>query len=318
MVTTTEDTAVLDFTGADEINVLPDPIPAVVDKSFTLKDFTDCLKETDPDEDTAAEELTDICLRWHGSFSAVSKKMALLAWRTGRVLNLIRAKTPHGEWGQYCTDKLGCDQEWGISKTTIWRFQKLAQRLTCPDERMTLMQAYRKAGIVENGSKSYESVAGTLDELAERVKMLTAKLKAVNTTRCKSYAYLEKDEIDDEAMKILFSSEINLNHALKEMSRHIDYCPEDLYSRFPDYNTMIWAYVLNDGKYGAERFDLDCIPTCICHSDDNRQKVKEWKSIDREEQARRLAGEQMERRRRSIERVQEIKENRSESSWPNW
>ena len=317
MVTETEDTAVLDFTGADEINVPPDPIPAVVDKSFTMKDFTECLKETDPDEDTALEELTDICLRWHGSFSAVSKKMALLAWRTGRVLNLIREKTPHGEWGNFCKDKLGCDGQWGISKTTIWRFQKLAQRLPCPDEKMTLMQAYRKAAIVESGSKSYENVAGTLGELTERVKMLTSKLKSVNTTRGHSYDYLEKDEIDEEAMRILHREEMQLNGALKELAGHINYRPDDLYRRYPEYNGMLWIDALNGGKYGVERIDFDCLPDCIC-PDDKREDLKARQAEALAERARRLAGEQMERRRMSIERAREIKEQRGESSWPNW
>jgi len=250
--------------GAGNPNTDP---PEITTISFTLKDLEDCLKDSVLGDEVTLDTIADMTLKWYTVVQQISKKTALLAWRTGGLLNRAKEMVEHGEWQTYCKDKLGMGKRWGLSETTIWRWRTLATRLVKGQvASLTLTEAYLKSGILQPKDRSWEAVSYRFEMLTEQALVIKKKIESLQRQREEEYQTLVDDEMDEDALSHLFTHELKLNHALKVIVDAIDYCPVTLVNKYEEHQQFLCRDYFKKSWEGLEwthHIDLECVPSCI-------------------------------------------------------
>jgi len=148
-------------------------------ETVTVADLDAVLAESMPPADAPEDVITDAIIRWHKSVAITLKKTTVVIWRVGTMLNALKDRKAHGEWGKYVKDHL---TPRGLSETTELRYRKIANKLT-EDEcrKIKPTQAYAKAGILKKRKTSSERAVRDLQEATEGL----GKLKNALAYRCK-------------------------------------------------------------------------------------------------------------------------------------
>jgi hypothetical protein len=214
----------------------PDEI-ALARQSVTLADFTldDLIDEpipADADDDT----LFGLAAKYHVAITQYGRKLADLGIKLGGIYRMLRPKYPYGTWEK----KIKGEQErGGPGISTVKRYMRLAAAHEDDPEparykKLTLMQAYRRAGIIDDQASRTENVPHQMGLLIEKLGEIKKQVVRIQKQRRSLMDQIPEGDLEEDAPGIvsIYYADVTFNQALNEIVKSINVC---------EYHRLYWA-----------------------------------------------------------------------------